>query len=331
MKCRFVVPKYQRSFSWSDSEINDFWSDIEACYLDSIQNQESSHFFGGIVCVKHSIEATSMSEYELIDGQQRMASFVILVSCLHNWLKEISEKRPKLKIEAEAVMDRTKKYLEWSETINRQKQRGIKLTLTKRDEKFFKKLISGEDVQEESKARESNKRLWAADSLLSKKIREQEKGKGSNVLKRIDKLIEVLDTRCKVLLMETENKNDAYKLFQVLNDRGMSLTEGDLLRATTLEFFDNPKYTKEQEEIEEAWDSILKDTPKDTQDYLDWYFASYIGRAAKRSQRFDDYVDQFFAIKNIKKITSDEAKKIRAQVKDLDIQVDTLRKLCDGI
>jgi hypothetical protein len=61
--------------------------------------------------------------------------------------------------------------------------------------------------------------------------------------KKVDLLAhfgDVLRRDVSVILMPTDNEVDAYRYFQVLNDRGTNLSEGDLLRASTLEMLSAP-------------------------------------------------------------------------------------------
>ena len=56
-----------------------------------------------------------------------------------------------------------------------------------------------------------------------------------------------------VIHISTDSKTEAYRLFQVLNDRGISLTDGDLLRARTLELLDNGAFETQQTTAETEW------------------------------------------------------------------------------
>src|ERR1700761_8261654 len=79
----YWVPKYQRAYAWDKLEIEDFLQDLEKCFNKRKVGSPINHFFGGIVSVEKPVEGTvNQSTYELVDGQQRMATFVLLASTI---------------------------------------------------------------------------------------------------------------------------------------------------------------------------------------------------------------------------------------------------------
>lgn len=86
----FFIPKYQRAYAWDPESISDFIKDLKNCFYKRQSNSEINHFFGGIVSVEHSVcGAVNQHEYEVIDGQQRIATFVLLVSCIIKCYKNL--------------------------------------------------------------------------------------------------------------------------------------------------------------------------------------------------------------------------------------------------
>lgn len=81
-----------------------------------------------------------------------------------------------------------------------------------------------------------------------------------------------------------------YRLgFQVLNDRGAGLTEGDLLKSKTLEVLEK-HFSIKQASIETAWDEILQDEPKQVEQFLRYYYASVCGNRVGRTTLYDDFL-----------------------------------------
>lgn len=78
----FMVPKYQRDYSWDYEEWDDLWTDIEGI------NDEGVHYMGYIVLQR----AEDSRNFIIIDGQQRIATLSIIVLCiiklLDDWAKE---------------------------------------------------------------------------------------------------------------------------------------------------------------------------------------------------------------------------------------------------
>lgn len=86
---QFVVPIYQRVYSWQEAECNQLWSDI----LRAGSNDKlGAHFTGSIVYVAKDQSTNTSSEPDLIiDGQQRVTTVTLLLAALANHLKKLPE------------------------------------------------------------------------------------------------------------------------------------------------------------------------------------------------------------------------------------------------
>ena len=78
----FEVPKYQREYAWDLDAIEDFVEDRKKCLEARLRGRERSHFFGGIVSARLNVLGTSRPSHEVIDGQQRTASFLVLAAAV---------------------------------------------------------------------------------------------------------------------------------------------------------------------------------------------------------------------------------------------------------
>ena len=220
------------------------------------------HFLGGILSVEHDVPGViNQHEYEIIDGQQRLATLVLLVASLIETYKE-------LKLEAgttdltseqlildERIQNLTGRFIEFQQEVNNRLETTDVLRLSKADDPFYRLLIRRMPC--DSSLRDSHKRLERAYSSLSKNIKEIV-NRQLTFNEKIDelKIVEtVLLADFTVIHMVVDKRKDAYTLFQVINDRGTSLTDGDLLRAKTLEILEN--FENEQNAVEALWDKIF--------------------------------------------------------------------------
>ena len=78
---KFRIPEYQRSYSWTTMHCDKLWQDIEA-FMDS--GAEDPYFFGTII-----IDCSTENSLNLIDGQQRTTTFLLLLKALQLRLKEV--------------------------------------------------------------------------------------------------------------------------------------------------------------------------------------------------------------------------------------------------
>jgi len=172
----FKVPKYQRAFDWEQEEIDDFIKDLLVLYnaRQSNPSQPKKHFFGGLVSIKQHIPNSYTGNlYDLVDGQQRLATFTLTIASLVKAFESLaSEAEVKKDMETSqtaksyATTTRTE-YLEYKEVVSGQLQPRLRLTLSKADRDFFEDLVNGRNPIPE---RDSHKKLQAAWDSINKKL-----------------------------------------------------------------------------------------------------------------------------------------------------------------
>jgi hypothetical protein len=331
----FTVPKYQRSYAWDEEQVDDFLDDLQKCYDAALNGERRHHFFGGVVSIARSVTGSSRAECEVVDGQQRLATFIILMSIVVKICKKLSlEATASGDMQNKTLADhrdnRLKKtYLIFEDEVNRQPINVDKITLSNADNQFFKDMIYN---QSPSATRDSHKRLDRTFGKIEKKIDGLINGVASisdklDILKNIE---DILIDDFTVIHIRTDSKPEAYRLFQVLNDRGISLTEGDLLRARTLELLDNSSFLTQQTTAETTWDRILSNSPKTTEEFLRTYYSSVHGRRPKPTGLFDDFMDAFFPQHTASPLTVANADTIVTTISDMEKELVIYRNLIAG-
>jgi hypothetical protein len=116
----------------------------------------------------------------------------------------------------------------------------------------------------------------------------------------------------------------------VLNDRGVHLTDGDLLRASTMELLDDKELTAIQDSLATRWDSVLGYPPAEIDSYLRWYYSSHEGKRPKSSTVADQFLEFRFKCKDRTKIGKQAAKAILAEVEQMDNEFALLETLGMG-
>ena len=143
-------------------------------------------------------------------------------------------------------------------------------------------------------------------------------------------LDDVLGEDCTVILMCSDSRSDAYQLFQVLNDRGVHLGNGDLLRARTLEVLDAADDQVIQDQVARNWDDILAYTARSTDEYLRWYFSSMEGRSPSAGDLANDYLTCRFKCKEEDPLSVEGALRIRSEVERMNTEFATLDTMSSG-
>lgn len=97
---RFVVPVYQRRYSWGEAQCRQLWADI----VTAGRHPERTHFTGSIVWMQDGgIGPDGVSRCQLIDGQQRLTSVTLLLIALAEYARERPEN---LRFSADMLIDR---------------------------------------------------------------------------------------------------------------------------------------------------------------------------------------------------------------------------------
>lgn len=168
----FNVPKYQRAFAWDEEEITDFIKDLQELFKARRKDPSSTkrHFFGGLVSVDKLATGTKPGRvYEVVDGQQRLATFFLAIALLIKGLRKLqTEADPVTSKESGSHADTSRDdYLEYKEVVSGGVQPRLRLTLSKADNAFFQALIKGESPLP---TRDSHRRLQSASARIEKEL-----------------------------------------------------------------------------------------------------------------------------------------------------------------
>ena len=257
----YHVPKYQRAYSWKeDSGVGDFWEDLN----ELVKEGREEHFLGLIVVCHENKENAG---YDIIDGQQRTVTAVIMLSVMRDLFYRLHH-RFKIRKANSRVEDITMKYIGRFD----EEQNELKLVLSEADKIFFKENIQTLDHIEhgiEKPSNKSNERIKKAYDFFCSKLTEQLEGKDTPE-EKYDVLVSYYTGLCqkfKVMYVETTDINEAYIIFETLNARGKDLTTSDLLKNHIFQM--GGKYL---ETIQNNWGKMLEKLDGESPDRMIRYF-----------------------------------------------------------
>ena len=78
---QFLIPVYQRYYSWDIEQCRRLWNDI----VDMQKRNKAGHFVGSIVNIAEQAMPTGVQKYMIIDGQQRMTTLTLLLIALRDY------------------------------------------------------------------------------------------------------------------------------------------------------------------------------------------------------------------------------------------------------
>lgn len=150
-----VLPYKNKHFKAEDEQVDDFIKDVKGIYLHDTLENTIEHFFGGIVAVEKRIPGSNRQQRELIDGQQRITTTLLLIIALirkYEKLKDVSNGT----LIDNRINKLRQKYLRYDDEINREPITVQKLVLSKADKQYFEDLI---ETRECTERRDSHRRI----------------------------------------------------------------------------------------------------------------------------------------------------------------------------
>lgn len=330
----FEVPRYQRHYAWKEKEIATFIRDLELSRAARENRRPRDHFLGGVVTARAPIQGSTRQNLQVIDGQQRLATFMILILQLATAMSKLAtglenEDAEVAKFLAARAKILRERYEAFQDAINMHVIHVPRLTLSVPDNDFFLALLRAEQPEATRRSHQLLRSAFDAigdyfDGVVQGKATPPEKAQA------LDLVHEVLEQDWTLIHMGAESRTSAYMLYQVLNDRGVGLTEGELMRASTLEALEPHLPVQQMRLAEEAWDAMLAESAIEVRRALQWIFASHFGRSAGPATLLTEFQEAMFPMLRDDGINADDAASLAKSVADLRDEFAKLERIADG-
>lgn len=233
MDNRFSVPNHQRDYSWTEEEVRQLFDDIE----QALEKNSAVYFLGLMVFLN-----TPQGVLVVLDGQQRLATAVIVFSAIRSWLAQYTE------YQGDAA-----KMQEWF--IGRselgQKDPKPRLTMNSANDKTFNdyviKAVARVDINaalEKLKKNDRSRKLLEATVQAHDRVAQLAAAKGESAASYLFDVVKFMRDKVSVVKLTVSSEEAAYTIFETLNDRGLDLSPLDLVK--------NHLFGKADEKSEEA-------------------------------------------------------------------------------
>lgn len=241
------IPHYQRPYAWKTENADELLTDLLA-FMDDGSNKVDDvppYFLGSIVLVKEDRKPQA----DIIDGQQRLTTLTILLAALRASTGEDFGK------------DLTK-YLYQPGNLVEGTPDQFRLRIRDRDAEFFREFVQAPDGPE--KLQTLTREIPDAQQRIRENALLYRHKLGELPLERRKRLASYLVRRCYLVVVSTPDTDSAYRIFSVLNNRGLDLSHADILKADIVGKIDGDDlqkaYAAKWEEVE---DQIGRDAFKD--------------------------------------------------------------------
>lgn len=222
----YCIPDYQRAYVWDTDQVRDLLDDTISAYRE---NKEAQYFLGSMVLKinEKSVNNVSYTEYELLDGQQRITTVFLILACMRDMLTDYPQYQNSLAgfvYQAEDAIlqqpERMRIIFNIRSDVRDFVNEHIKPLHGTCDDALLKEKMQAKDVN-------ISIRNMANAMLVAHEFLEENKSEIIGYLSYF--LNKVL-----MIYVATEELQDAFQLFTVLNNRGVKLSSSDILKAENL-------------------------------------------------------------------------------------------------
>ncbi len=260
----FRIPEYQRAYSWNITNCDKLWQDIATYIIE--QNAEDPYFFGTII-----IDCSKEGYLNLIDGQQRTTTFLLLLKAMHLRITEVlknmadTEEARGLRRSLEQSLDSifeilyradVRKQIDIEKDWN--KAKGVKIlenvSINELHKEELKNIIEAQtyadaemSVYRAPRKKNDNKytNFFRNFKSFYEKLRNYQES-------NLDVLVNGFLTKCQIIEIKSWQIEQAITMFNSLNSTGMPLADADIISA---QLFSN---APENSNFKEIWEPIIR-------------------------------------------------------------------------
>jgi len=212
----FRIPDYQRGYAWSNTQWQDLLQDME------LLPEKKDHFTGTLILHtppdNHQVrdeEGTTYAVYDIIDGQQRLTTLVLLLNAIRDEMQSMDAL-------AKLASGLQKKYIA---VKGRDGQPIPKLTLNRDTHKFFYNTVLEQSPDIEGPTIRSHSLLAGAKSNFTKYLKDKQKETGAGYPDWLEAQYLKITQQLTLIVYAVNVEADAWVIFETMNDRGKPITE----------------------------------------------------------------------------------------------------------
>jgi uncharacterized protein with ParB-like and HNH nuclease domain len=234
----FTIPNYQRAYSWEEEHCTQLLDDLHSFgFRDPNFDDLPPYFLGSAVIIKKA----NVRNAQIVDGQQRLTTLTILLSCLRYVIVEKDYK------------DTISDFIYQKENKLKGTSATFRLKTRQRDQEFFKLLIQDEGglpkyfekPDEIAPVNDAQSQMLANAKALLEEFKRKNYSQEQLAL-----LATYIIQKCVIVVVASTDEEMAFRIFNVLNDRGKDLTIADILKSEILEKVPE----KEQDAYTDKWE-----------------------------------------------------------------------------
>lgn len=237
----YVIPSYQRPYAWTEVQAGELFADL---YDFFSKEEDETYFLGSIVLIKEEGKPLS----EVIDGQQRLTTLTILLASL------TAQFTGELRTDFES-------YLREPGRASQGLKSKPRLALRERDKQFFADYVQGLKLSElialdpTRLDNESQRNIRRNAEVLVQRLQSTFMGDTEQLCAFGAFIVQ----RCFLVAVSTPSEQSAFRVFSVLNSRGLDLLPTDIIKSDVI-----GKVKPElRDDYNETWEELEVETGRD--------------------------------------------------------------------
>lgn len=267
---QYLVPFFQRHYSWRRTEWLRLWSDLEQ--LVQHGDGASQHFLGPLVCTPIKHVPGEVTAYLLIDGQQRLTTITLMLAALRDLAEDCGLGDLAEEITEEYLIHKRQKKLNRYRLLPRTGDREILIGIIKGERKGLKRPNS----------------LLKARRFFHRKIREFTE-EAEELGPALQTIFNAVRNRLSLVVITIDGENP-YEIFESLNSTGLPLEQSDLIRNYV---FMQVPLDQQEDFNDEQWQPLeeLFESPPLRQTRFYRHYLMRDGRYSLKNATFVDFKD----------------------------------------
>ncbi|NLB10953.1 DUF262 domain-containing protein [bacterium] len=288
----FRVPEYQRPYVWGNDQIDDLLDDLTFA-LEEKPKQD--YFLGSFVYQIKRADRNNRQDFDendLLDGQQRITTLFLLFACI----RDLSDNDELKESCQHSIYQKGDKYDAIPERIR------LAFAVRPEVQDFVDKYIKvagGTDKESDleslkNKSTDPSTRNMANGVLEIRQFLQKQLTSAPETDFDLQEFYAFIRQKVLMIYVATENLDDAFRLFTILNDRGMPLRNSDILKATNLGVLTN---SAEKEHYAKMWEKAEGDLGDDFDRFLS-HIRTILLKDKARLNLLDEFEQKIYLIKD---------------------------------
>lgn len=261
---QFIIPVYQRLYSWDIDQCSTLWNDIVSLEREG----KKAHFVGSIVNIAETAMPTGVQRFMIIDGQQRLTTLTLMMIALRNYI----DAHP-----GETNLKASKIEHVFLKNEDESGEDQYKLLLTQSDKETLIALIENKPMPDQHSVRIKENYDYFVHQIES-------------LLINPDQVYDSIGRLQIVNITLERDADDPQAIFESLNSTGKELSQSDLIRNNVLMGLDSKTQSVVYNNI---WRPMEMLFTSDSEIVMDSFFRDYLTMKELRIPRMRNVYDAF--------------------------------------